>query len=80
MCGDGPHAWHGVADVEGAGRLVEQEDGDPLCQGHRQPAALAGEQVFGTVEGLVNYTRLDDPEETMVTAQRLDGGVVALRA
>ncbi|WP_367132561.1 MULTISPECIES: (2,3-dihydroxybenzoyl)adenylate synthase [Streptomyces] len=27
------------------------------------------QQVFGMAEGLVNYTRLDDPEETIVTTQ-----------
>ncbi|GAA2086111.1 (2,3-dihydroxybenzoyl)adenylate synthase [Streptomyces albiaxialis] len=27
------------------------------------------QQVFGMAEGLVNYTRLDDPEETVVTTQ-----------
>ncbi|MER5968158.1 (2,3-dihydroxybenzoyl)adenylate synthase [Streptomyces sp. NPDC002055] len=27
------------------------------------------QQVFGMAEGLVNYTRLDDPEETVVTSQ-----------
>ncbi|MFG3281357.1 (2,3-dihydroxybenzoyl)adenylate synthase [Streptomyces sp. NPDC048111] len=29
------------------------------------------QQVFGMAEGLVNYTRLDDPEETIVTTQGL---------
>ena len=27
------------------------------------------QQVFGMAEGLVNYTRLDDPEEVIVTTQ-----------
>ncbi|NEE24836.1 AMP-binding protein, partial [Streptomyces sp. SID7982] len=27
------------------------------------------QQVFGMAEGLVNYTRLDDPVETIVTTQ-----------
>ncbi|MGI5228139.1 (2,3-dihydroxybenzoyl)adenylate synthase [Actinoallomurus sp. CA-142502] len=37
----------------------------------RLAPALGGRlmQVFGTAEGLVNYTRLDDDEETVVTTQ-----------
>ena len=35
----------------------------------RPPSGCPLQQVFGMAEGLVNYTRLDDPEETVVTTQ-----------
>ncbi|NLU73365.1 (2,3-dihydroxybenzoyl)adenylate synthase [Streptomyces sp. HNM0575] len=35
----------------------------------RPTLGCALQQVFGMAEGLVNYTRLDDPEETVVTTQ-----------
>ncbi|GHE41242.1 2,3-dihydroxybenzoate-AMP ligase [Streptomyces longispororuber] len=35
----------------------------------RPALGCALQQVFGMAEGLVNYTRLDDPEETVVTTQ-----------
>ncbi|MBQ0827124.1 (2,3-dihydroxybenzoyl)adenylate synthase [Streptomyces tagetis] len=35
----------------------------------RPALGCALQQVFGMAEGLVNYTRLDDPEETIVTTQ-----------
>lgn len=63
-----PRARHDLSSLE-----VLQVGGAKLAEAaaRRVPAALgcALQQVFGMAEGLVNYTRLDDPDELVFATQ-----------
>jgi len=70
--------WLAAAEAGARGRdlsslRVVQVGGAPLPQvaARRVRPAFGAtlQQVFGMAEGLVNYTRLDDPEEVIVTTQ-----------
>jgi salicylate---CoA ligase len=69
--------WLAHALEHGAGRLATlrllQVDGariaDELARQVRPVLGATLQQVFGMAEGLLNYTRLDDPEEVICTTQ-----------
>ncbi|MER7665836.1 (2,3-dihydroxybenzoyl)adenylate synthase [Streptomyces sp. NPDC096193] len=63
-----PHTAHDLRSLEvllvGGAKLSEE-----AARRVRPALGCALQQVFGMAEGLVNYTRLDDDEETVVTTQ-----------
>ncbi|MET9667998.1 (2,3-dihydroxybenzoyl)adenylate synthase [Streptomyces sp. NPDC006475] len=63
-----PHTSHDLGSLEvllvGGAKLSEE-----AARRIRPALGCALQQVFGMAEGLVNYTRLDDDEETVVTTQ-----------
>ena len=69
--------WLGFAEQHGAGPLeslrVLQVGGarlaDELARRVRPVLGATLQQVFGMAEGLLNYTRLDDPDEVICTTQ-----------
>jgi 2,3-dihydroxybenzoate-AMP ligase len=69
--------WLDYAATRGAGQLaalrVLQVGGarlaDELARKVRPVLGATLQQVFGMAEGLLNYTRLDDPEEVICTTQ-----------
>ena len=69
--------WLGHAEQHGAGPLeslrVLQVGGarlaDELARRVRPVLGARLQQVFGMAEGLLNYTRLDDPDEVICTTQ-----------
>jgi 2,3-dihydroxybenzoate-AMP ligase len=69
--------WLGFAEQHGAGPLeslrVLQVGGarlaDELARQVRPVLGATLQQVFGMAEGLLNYTRLDDPDEVICTTQ-----------
>jgi 2,3-dihydroxybenzoate-AMP ligase len=69
--------WLGFAEQHGAGALeslrVLQVGGarlaDELARRVRPVLGATLQQVFGMAEGLLNYTRLDDPDEVICTTQ-----------
>ncbi|GAB2783268.1 (2,3-dihydroxybenzoyl)adenylate synthase [Streptomyces daliensis] len=71
------HVWLDTAEAEGNGPLRGLElllvggakFSETTARRVRPVLGCALQQVFGMAEGLVNYTRLDDDEETVVTTQ-----------
>jgi len=69
--------WLAHADEHGAGQLrtldVLQVGGarlaDELARRVRPALGATLQQVFGMAEGLLNYTRLDDPDDVICTTQ-----------
>ncbi|MFC7302948.1 (2,3-dihydroxybenzoyl)adenylate synthase [Streptomyces monticola] len=64
----GPHSRHDLASLDvllvGGAKFSEE-----AARRVRPALDCTLQQVFGMAEGLVNYTRLDDPVETIVTTQ-----------
>ncbi|WSJ91048.1 (2,3-dihydroxybenzoyl)adenylate synthase [Streptomyces sp. NBC_01304] len=64
----GPHTRHDLSSLDvllvGGAKFSEE-----AARRVRPALGCTLQQVFGMAEGLVNYTRLDDPVETVVTTQ-----------
>lgn len=63
-----PHSQHDISTLKtiqvGGAKLIPE-----VARRVRPVLGIQLQQVFGMAEGLVNYTRLDDPDETIINTQ-----------